>query len=877
MLRHARRRALGALAQRGTVRARVAETCAGAPAGPASVGGLGRRDCFGWAPLLSADRTRGARLINTKSPLEDELEAQRAAEAREVARKEMLADADAIAAGRDAGGAADGRQASGASNNASGPERANRKPAAAAKRPTAIFGAPIGVGVGGGRNAGSSRAPLPAHEKPKPKPTVVKAPTLGVAMFSEGGRVGPAGNRNLMPEPPDRAERDSAGASQKHLQDMLTDGSFEKYGVGGLDDEFLTIFRRVFASRMVAPEVVRRLGMRHVKGVLLYGPPGTGKTLVAKQLGRLLNAHPPKIVNGPEILQRFVGQSEENMRDLFAPAEKEFKGKGDKSRLHVIVFDEIDALMKARGSGGATASVVHDNVVNQLLTKLDGMQSLDNVLVVGITNRRDLLDPAVLRPGRLELQVEVGLPDVFGRRQIFNIHTARARASNLLGDCVDVDALAAMTANYSGAEIKGLVGAAQSHALARYLARVSATASSDDETSNDETPRPSSEVSTSETSVIVTMEDFSKALFEVRPALGADEEALDALRPLGTLCSCGTGTRERSPHKRARDALPPLLRAVTRGGRAAASAARSETARTSAEPLPGETSNTIDTLPEDSPFFDRRWLSVLVHGPPGSGTSALTAEAASIVPFPSTRVFRSDVAAASGADLEHALRAAFDDAAKAKVSLLVVDGLDTLLGVPPGDVGFSPKGYSLSGGSFGSTYDSSSVPSTLHAERTASAVRALRALLRRPPPPGRRLAVVATTSSPETMRALGVADAFHTHIPVPALSRVEAEHVLAATGAFGEDDGEKAAEFLSASTPIKVLLRAVSLAQALERELRERDEDAARHVGVKGGFFGSSDANAKENTSFGLDPTGEAWTTALRRVNLTGADQDGFW
>ena len=167
------------------------------------------------------------------------------------------------------------------------------------------------------------------------------------------------------------------------------------------------------------------------------------------------------------------------MRDLFAPAEKEFSGKGDKSRLHVIIFDEIDAIMKARAcSGGATASVVHDNVVNQLLTKLDGMQSLDNVLVVGITNRRDLLDPAVLRPGRLELQVEVGLPDFRGRRQIFNIHTARARASNLLGDCVDMNALAAMTANYSGAEIKGLVGAAQSHALARYLAAFRETVSS---------------------------------------------------------------------------------------------------------------------------------------------------------------------------------------------------------------------------------------------------------------------------------------------------------------------------------------------------------------------------------------------------------------
>jgi len=867
MLHHARRRALGALARRGAVRARVAETGGGAPAGPASAGGLRRLGSAPRVTHLSADRARGARLINTKSPLEGELEAQRAAEAREAARKEMLADADAIAAGRDAGGAAGERQASGASDVASGPEK-NR---AGSGKPAAVFGAPIGVGVGGGRDAALNRtASLPPHEKPKAKPTVVKAPASGAANVtgSEGARAGPAGNRNRMPEPPDRSEQDSAaGASQKHLQDMLSDGSFEKYGVGGLDDEFLTIFRRVFASRMVAPEVVQKLGMRHVKGMLLYGPPGTGKTLVAKQLGRLLNAHPPKIVNGPEILQRFVGQSEENMRDLFAPAEKEFKGKGDKSRLHVIIFDEIDAIMKARGSGGATASVVHDNVVNQLLTKLDGMQSLDNVLVVGITNRRDLLDPAVLRPGRLELQVEVGLPDVRGRRQIFNIHTARARASNLLGDCVDVDALAAMTANYSGAEIKGLVGAAQSHALARYLAAFRETVSAS------EFPSESANES-----VTVTMEDFSKALFEVRPTLGADEEALDALRPLGTLCSCGTGTRERSPHKRARDALPPLLRAVMRGerGRQSEKNADDENAHSdgAAATESSESSRpVIETLLEDSPFFDRRWLSVLVHGPPGSGTSALTAEAASLVPFPSARVFRSDVAAASGADLERALRAAFDDASKAKVSLLIVDGLDTLLGVPPGDVGFSPKGYSLSGGSFGSTYDSSSAPTTTHAEHTASMVRSLRALLRRPPPAGRRLAVVATTSSPETMRALGVADAFHTHVPVPALSRVEAEKVLAATGAFGEDDGEKAAEFLSSSTPIKVLLRAVSLAQALER-----DEDAlsrAALASTPGGFFGSSGSSEKRK-SIGLDPTGEAWTTALRRVNLTGAEDDGL-
>ena len=874
MLHHARRRALGALARRGAVRARVAETGDGAAAGPASP--CGQRH-LGSAPpvtLLSADRARGVRLINTKSPLEDELEAQRAAEAREAARREMLADADAIAAGRDAGAAAGGRQASGASDTPGSAAGGARTPAAA-KRPAAAFGAPMGVGVGGGRDVSLNRPPVPPHEKPKAKPTVVKAPTLGVAMFSDGGRTGPAGNRNLMPEPPERSESQD-GASQKHLQDMLSEGSFEKYGVGGLDDEFLTIFRRVFASRMVAPEVVKKLGMRHVKGVLLYGPPGTGKTLVAKQLGRLLNAHPPKIVNGPEILQRFVGQSEENMRDLFAPAEKEFKGKGDKSRLHVIVFDEIDAIMKARGSGGATASVVHDNVVNQLLTKLDGMQSLDNVLVIGITNRRDLLDPAVLRPGRLELQVEVGLPDDRGRRQIFNIHTARARASNLLGDCVDIDALAAMTANYSGAEIKGLVGAAQSHALARYLkaSKEKEKEKEKEKGKKDETTDASEKFS--DDAARVTMDDFSKALFEVRPALGADEEALDALRPLGTLCSCGTGTRERSPHKRARDALPPLLRAVRAGNNVAVADADepffSAEAQASRTTLTEPSSVLIERVSDsDSPFHDRRWLSVLVHGPPGSGTSALTAEAASMVPFPSVRVFRSDVAAASGADTEHALRAAFDDASKAKVSLLIVDGLDTLLGVPPGDVGFSPKGYSLSGGSFGSTYDRDSVPTTLHAERTASMVRSLRALLRRPPPPGRRLAVVATTSSPETMRALGVADAFHTHIPVPALSRVEAEHVLAATGAFGEDDGEKAAEFLSASTPIKVLLRAVSLAQALEKD--HAFLGAERGRGLKGVFFGSSSDKSKRKGAFGLDPTGEAWTTALRRVNLTPEDE----
>lgn len=98
---------------------------------------------------------------------------------------------------------------------------------------------------------------------------------------------------------------------------------FEDMGIGGLDSEFSAIFRRAFASRIFPPGLVDKLGIQHVKGILLFGPPGTGKTLMARQIGKMLNAREPKVVNGPEILNKFVGQSEENIRKLFADAEKE--------------------------------------------------------------------------------------------------------------------------------------------------------------------------------------------------------------------------------------------------------------------------------------------------------------------------------------------------------------------------------------------------------------------------------------------------------------------------------------------------------------------------------------------------------------------------
>ena len=124
------------------------------------------------------------------------------------------------------------------------------------------------------------------------------------------------------------------------------------------------------------------LELKHVRGMLLFGPPGTGKTLIARKIGQLLNAREPKIVNGPEILDKYVGEAEANIRKLFAEAEDEHRKYGIASALHVIILDEIDAICKARGSV-AGSSGVHDTVVNQLLSKIDGVEELNNILVIG--------------------------------------------------------------------------------------------------------------------------------------------------------------------------------------------------------------------------------------------------------------------------------------------------------------------------------------------------------------------------------------------------------------------------------------------------------------------------------------------------------------
>lgn len=287
--------------------------------------------------------------------------------------------------------------------------------------------------------------------------------------------------------------------------------NFEELGIGALDEEFKTIFRRTFASRIYPNYIIKQLGIKHVKGMILYGPPGTGKTLIARQIGKTLNAREPKIINGPEILNKYVGQSEENIRNLFKDAEMEYKQSGENSLLHIIILDEIDAICRQRGNVGSSSTGVNDSVVNQLLSKIDGVNSLNNILLIGMTNRIDLIDEALLRPGRFELHIEISLPNKEGRIQILNIHTKNMRMSNKLSSDVNILELAERTPNFSGAEIEGLVRNTVSYAFERHI------------NFNDLTKPINAD------DIMITKNDFMKALKETKPAFGAEEDIIGNL------------------------------------------------------------------------------------------------------------------------------------------------------------------------------------------------------------------------------------------------------------------------------------------------------------------------------------------------------------
>jgi vesicle-fusing ATPase len=316
-----------------------------------------------------------------------------------------------------------------------------------------------------------------------------------------------------------RAERvlsrpSKSGAQMPEL--FREDFNFASLGIGGLDEQMKTIFRRAFASRMFPPSFNRELGLTHVKGMVLYGPPGTGKTLIARQIGRALNCAPPKIVTGPDVLSKYFGESEANIRELFADAESDYAAMGDESRLHLVIIDEMDAICRTRG-GKSETSQYYDTVSTQLLTKMDGVEALPNVLVIGLTNRLELIDSALLRPGRFELHIEVSRPDQAGRQDIFAIHTAGLAHNQRLGDDVDLSELAAASEHCTGAEISSIVRAAVSHALNRQIGAASGNLTS-----------------SALKKVRVSRADFMLALEEVKPAFKGAAQ---------TPCAAATGKR----------------------------------------------------------------------------------------------------------------------------------------------------------------------------------------------------------------------------------------------------------------------------------------------------------------------------------------------
>lgn len=190
------------------------------------------------------------------------------------------------------------------------------------------------------------------------------------------------------------------------------------------------------------PDSFERFGVRPPKGVLIYGPPGTGKTLLAKAVANESESN-FIAVKGPELLSKWVGESEKGVREVFRKARQ--------TAPTVIFFDEIDALASTR-AGGSTDSGVTQRVVNQLLTEIDGMEELQDVAVIAATNRADILDPALVRPGRFDRHVKIEEPDEKGRLEIFKVHTAKMP----LADDVDLQRLAKNTEGYVGSDIEAV-------------------------------------------------------------------------------------------------------------------------------------------------------------------------------------------------------------------------------------------------------------------------------------------------------------------------------------------------------------------------------------------------------------------------------------
>jgi transitional endoplasmic reticulum ATPase len=268
--------------------------------------------------------------------------------------------------------------------------------------------------------------------------------------------------------------------------------------VGGLG-ETKERLRETIQWPLDYPEVFAQMDLDAAKGALLYGPPGTGKTLLAKAVANESESNFIS-VKGPELLNKYVGESEKGVREVFSKARE--------NAPTVIFFDEIDAIAGERGRNMGDSGV-GERVVSQLLTELDGLEDLEDVVVVATSNRPDLIDSALLRPGRLDRHVHVPVPDEAARRAILEVHTR----SKPLADDVDLDWLAGETVDFVGADIEALVREATMNATREFI--------------NSVDPE---DVEESMGNVRVGREHFETALEEVGPSV--DEEVRERYEEL---------------------------------------------------------------------------------------------------------------------------------------------------------------------------------------------------------------------------------------------------------------------------------------------------------------------------------------------------------
>lgn len=241
--------------------------------------------------------------------------------------------------------------------------------------------------------------------------------------------------------------------------------NFKELSIGGLDKEFIEIFRRAFSTRLLSQKIRKEQGIRDVRGIMLHGPPGCGKTLIARQLSKAINAKSVKVVQGPSLIDGLIGKSEQNVRELFTDAEQDWISNPDTNNIYVIILDECEVIFKKRGSGSGVSGEVSDNMVTQFLSKIDGVDAIGNILLICMTNRIDQIDSALLRPGRIELHLEIKLPDINGRREILNIHLDKIKNK----EEIDIEQLAEMTSNFTGAEIEGCVQNANTYSISRII------------------------------------------------------------------------------------------------------------------------------------------------------------------------------------------------------------------------------------------------------------------------------------------------------------------------------------------------------------------------------------------------------------------------